>query len=105
MLCCLNGTYPSSTDRPTKLTNEGLSVCVSLGHDFEPAVCHPIKESDIPPTNNSILDAGYFVVPKESHAGVYAKVNYAGIKIGEALEGPRALFGYELLGIPRGKYS
>ena len=64
MLCCLNGTYPSSTDRPTKLTNEGLSVCVSLGHDFEPAVCHPIKESDIPPTNNSILDAGYFVVQR-----------------------------------------
>jgi hypothetical protein len=28
------------------------------------------------------------VVQKESHAGVYAKVKYAGIKIGEALEGP-----------------
>jgi hypothetical protein len=27
-------------------------------------------------------------VPKESHTGVYAKVKYAGIKIGEALEGP-----------------
>jgi hypothetical protein len=46
---------------------------VQLGDDFEPAVCHPIKESDVPPTSDNIMD-GIFVVPKESHPGIYAKI-------------------------------
>ena len=84
----LNGTYPSSTNRSTKLTNEGLSVCVQFTDDWEPAVCHPIKESEIPLTNNSIVDAGFFIIPINStNPGVYAKVKYEGIMIGEALEG------------------
>jgi hypothetical protein len=91
----LDGTYPSSTNRPTKLTNEGLSICVSPIDKWEPSVCHPI--TNIPFTPNSTVDAGYFIVPdnfvslnnvNDSVVEVYAKVKYEGIKIGEAAEGP-----------------
>ena len=62
----LDGTYPSSIDRSTKLVNQDLSICLQfpISHHYnEPVVCHQIKESDIPQTNDSIVDAGYFVVP------------------------------------------
>jgi hypothetical protein len=62
----LDGTYPSSVDRANKLVNQDLSIClvfISYHHDNTPVVCHQIKESDIPQANDSIVDAGYFVVP------------------------------------------
>lgn len=63
----LDGTYPSSIDRSTKLVNQDLSICLEFFRDNvsppSEVICHPIKESDIPQTNDSIVDAGYFVVP------------------------------------------
>ena len=61
----LEGTYPSSINRSTKLVNQDLSICLKFPIDHiytTPVICHPIKESDIPKTNASIIDAGYFVV-------------------------------------------
>jgi hypothetical protein len=63
----LDGTYPSSIDRSTKLVNQDLSICLEfpINNDilhYTSVVCHPIKESDIPQTNDSIVDAGYLVV-------------------------------------------
>ena len=61
----LDGTYPSSVDRSTKLVNQDLSICLEFwsNHINSKVLCHQIKESDIPLVNDSIVDAGYFVVP------------------------------------------
>ena len=61
----LEGTYPSSINRSTKLVNQDLQPVLKFPIDHiytTPVICHPIKESDIPKTNASIIDAGYFVV-------------------------------------------
>jgi len=59
----LGETFPSSAFRVAKLVNENLTACLDFSHNSgKPLVCHPIKESDIPLTNYSIMDAGYFVV-------------------------------------------
>ena len=61
----LDGTYPSSVDRSTKLVNQDLSICLEFwsNHINSKVLCHQIKESDIPLVNDSIVDAGYFVSP------------------------------------------
>jgi len=59
----LGRTYPSSVGRSTKLINQFWSNHIDSG-----VVCHPIKESDIPSTNDSILDAGNFVVSSKLNA-------------------------------------
>jgi len=62
----LDGTFPSYVDRSSNLVNQNLSACLDFstgnGSDLNPSLCHQIKESDIPNINDSILDAGYFVV-------------------------------------------
>ena len=58
----LDGTYPSYIDRSTKLVNQNLSVCLEFVNYTTPFVCHQIKENEIPRTNDSIVDMGYFVV-------------------------------------------
>lgn len=80
----LDGTYPSYVDRSYKLVNENLTACLDFGSDVypnpcKPLVCHPLKESDIPLTNDSIMDVGYFVGSNklnESAAGVCVRVGY-----------------------------
>jgi hypothetical protein len=60
----LDGVYPSSENRMTKLGNDGLTLCLDYSYSYsstDPVVCHPIKH--IPSTPNSTIDAGYFVVP------------------------------------------
>jgi hypothetical protein len=68
----LDGTYPSFVSRSTKLVNQNLSTCLGFytGNDSElnPPLCHQIKESDIPKTNDSILDVGYFLVSDKLNA-------------------------------------
>lgn len=61
-LLFLDGTYPSYVARNIKLLNQNLFVCLEFRNYTEPFVCHQIKESEIPKTNDSILDVGYFVV-------------------------------------------
>jgi hypothetical protein len=61
----MEGTFPSSIDRSTKLVNQDLSVCLGfpINHIYPTLiVCHPIKESEIPKINDSIVDAGYLVI-------------------------------------------
>jgi hypothetical protein len=69
----LDGIYPSSVGRHIRLLNQNLSACLDFRvppntdyagntNDPNPFLCHHIKESDIPKTNDSILDVGYFVV-------------------------------------------
>ena len=61
----LDETYPSSLDRHVRLLNQNLTACLDFNVNYTkpmPLVCHPIKESDIPSTNSSILDVGFFVV-------------------------------------------
>lgn len=86
----LDGVYPSSTDRIYKLVNEGLRICVSPRNDFEPSVCHPIIK--IPSAPNSIVDAGYFIVPNgfvnDGLVSVNVETKYQGIKAGVAADGP-----------------
>ena len=45
-----------------------------MNHRYTTSViCHPIKESDIPKTNDSIIDAGYFVVSDKLNETVRLK--------------------------------
>lgn len=58
----LGGTYPSYVEKATKLVNENLTVCLDFSSTDafpdtpKPLVCHPIKEREIPRTN----DVGLF---------------------------------------------
>jgi len=88
----LVGTYPQSTDFfGYKLVNRNLTVCLDFNPNYttpnpKPLVCHPIKESDMPSTPNSTIDAGYFIIPSnlnESHGYVHVKIKYQGIGVGE----------------------
>ncbi len=61
----LDETYPSSLNRQTMLLNQNLTACLDFNVNYtnpKPLVCHLIKETDIPRTNASILDVGYFIV-------------------------------------------
>ena len=60
----LYGTWPSSTDEATKIVNEHLSACLDFGTDQKPYLCHRVSPSQIPQANDSVLDAGIFVVPR-----------------------------------------
>jgi hypothetical protein len=77
----LDGIYRSSS-RHIKLVNQNLTACLDFGANYtnpKPLVCHPIKESDIPRTDDSILDAGYFVVSdklNESKAEACVQLGY-----------------------------
>ncbi|MGA9841157.1 MAG: hypothetical protein WBQ25_02470 [Nitrososphaeraceae archaeon] len=75
----LDATFPSSAFRAAHLVNEHLKVCLDFKSTPKPLVCHPIKESDIPSTNNSIMDAGFFVVSSklnESDASACVAIGY-----------------------------
>ena len=58
----LDGLYPSSINRHTRLLNQNLSACIDFSNNSSVTLCHQINESDIPNINDSILDAGFFVV-------------------------------------------
>ncbi len=66
----MDATFPSSAFRAAKLINENLTACLDFSNYSKPnpLVCHPIKESDIPSTNDSIMDAGFFVVSSKLNA-------------------------------------
>jgi hypothetical protein len=78
----LDGTFPSYVDRSIKLVNQNLTACLEFNAnetDPRPLVCHPIKESDIPRINDTIMDVGYFVVSdklNESAAESCVRVGY-----------------------------
>ena len=76
----LGDTFPSSAFRGAKLVNENLKACLDFGgNNGKPLVCHPLKESDIPLTNYSIMDAGYFVVSdklNETQAVACVQIGY-----------------------------
>jgi hypothetical protein len=78
----LDGTYPSYIDRSTRLVNQNITACLDFNPNYDrpnPYVCHHIKESDIPPTKDSILDVGYFVVSdklNETAAEACAQLGY-----------------------------
>jgi hypothetical protein len=103
----LDGTYPSSIDRSTKLVNQDLSICLQfpMNHRYvTPVLCHQIKESDIPQANDSIVDAGYFVVPaalNETAATACIGVGYRDMGVwcnGETTDGNSASQGAKYLG-------
>jgi hypothetical protein len=67
----LDGTYPSYVGKSTKLVNQNLTACLEFNPNEtkpNPLVCHPIKESDIPSANETIMDVGYFVVSNKLNA-------------------------------------
>ena len=68
----LVGTYQSATDSMgAKLVNPNLTACLDFNPNYtnpKPAVCHPIKESEIPLKNDSVIDAGFFVVSDKLNA-------------------------------------
>jgi hypothetical protein len=72
-------TYQSFVDRSYRIVNQNLTACLDFDYNDtdpkpKPLVCHPIKENEIPRTNDSLLDVGYFIIPKESDSGIYTKV-------------------------------
>ena len=68
----LVGSYPSSIDYiGYKLVNPHLTACLDFNYNYtnpKPVVCHPIKESEIPLKNDSVIDAGFFVVSDKLNA-------------------------------------
>ena len=78
----LVGTYPSSKFIGAELVNQNVTVCLDFTtnqNNSGAAVCHPIKESEIPLKNDSVVDAGFFVVPRslnESDANICVQVGY-----------------------------
>jgi len=75
----LYGSYPSSTNEAIKIVNEHLKVCLDFSPNEKPYICHRIPASQIPPANDSIIDAGFFVVPSSlnaSNAGACVSVDY-----------------------------
>jgi hypothetical protein len=78
----LIGTYPSSKFSGAELVNQNLTVCLDFTSDRinpKPVVCHPIKENEIPLKNDSVIDAGFFAVPRslnESDANICVHVGY-----------------------------
>ena len=95
----LDETFPSSAFRGAKLVNENLTVCLDFNPDYDhpkPVVCHPIKESDIPSTNNSIMDAGFYVVSdklNESAARRSCNFYFCTIKLNQ-------VFAFEIISSP-----
>jgi hypothetical protein len=59
-----------------------ITACLDFNPNYtnpKPLVCHPIKESDIPSTDDSVVDAGFFVVSdklNESAATACVHVGY-----------------------------
>jgi hypothetical protein len=80
----LDGSFPSSAFRAAKIINENLTACLDFSYSYtdanpKPLVCHSVKESDIPLTNDSIIDAGFFVVSDKlnnSNAEACVRVGY-----------------------------
>jgi hypothetical protein len=78
----LVGTYTSSKFSGAELVNQNLTVCLDFTSDWinpKPVVCHPIKEGEIPLKNDSVVDAGFFVVPRSlnaSNANICVHVGY-----------------------------
>ena len=68
----LVGSYPSSVNYiGYKLVNPNLTACLDFNPNYtnpKPVVCHPIKESEIPLKNDSVIDAGFFVVSDKLNA-------------------------------------
>jgi hypothetical protein len=67
----LDRTFPSSAFRGAKLVIKTLTACLDFRPNYtnpKPLVCHPINEGDIPRTNDSILDAGFFIVSDRLNA-------------------------------------
>jgi len=67
----LVGTYPSSKFSGAKLVNQNVTTCLDFTSNWinpKPVVCHPIKESEIPLKNDSVVDAGFFVVSDKLNA-------------------------------------
>jgi hypothetical protein len=81
----LVGTYQSAADPSgmgAKLVNPNLTACLDFNPNYtnpKPVVCHPIKESEIPLKNDSVIDAGFFVVSDKlnaSAATVCVQISY-----------------------------
>jgi hypothetical protein len=75
----LDETFPSPAFRAAKLVNEDLKLCLEFTHEPKSLVCHPVKENDVPSTNNSIMDAGYFVVSdklNQTEASACVEIGY-----------------------------
>ena len=66
----LYGSYPSSTGEAIRIVNQHLSACVdfSSGSDEKPYLCHKVSPSQIPQADDSVIDAGIFVVPRSLNA-------------------------------------
>ena len=79
----LVGTYQSSSNfSGAELVNQNIKVCLDFTSDWinpKPVVCHPIKESEIPLKNDSVIDAGFFVASdklNETNANICVHVGY-----------------------------
>jgi hypothetical protein len=71
----LDESYPSSAFKAAKIANEHLNVCLdfSPSNIVKPYICHQVPTARIPPFDDSIINAGFFVVPSSlnpSEAGV-----------------------------------
>lgn len=81
----LVGTYPSSKFSGAELANQNLTVCLDFTSDWinsKPVVCHPIKESEIPLKNDSVIDKLFYdlsdpdVIYQEARAYEYCIHDY-----------------------------
>jgi hypothetical protein len=78
----LVGTYPSSKFIGAELVNQNLTVCLDFNPNYtspNPVVCHHIKQIEIPLANDSVVDAGFFVVSDKlnaSNANICVQVGY-----------------------------
>jgi hypothetical protein len=71
----LYGSYPSWVGEATKIVNEHLNVCIDFNQAVslnytnpKPYLCHQVLASQIPSTNDSVIDAGFYMVPSSLNA-------------------------------------
>jgi hypothetical protein len=90
----LVGTYPSSEYIGAKLVNQNITVCLDFRTDYNDssgaAVCRPIKETEIPLKNDSVIDTGFFLVPysfNASNANICVQAGYHNLYSCERIQG------------------
>jgi len=89
----LVGTYPSSKFIGAELVNQNLTACLDFNPNYtspNPVVCHHIKQGEIPLANDSVVDAGFFVVSEKlnaSNANICVQVGYRNMYSCNGIEG------------------
>jgi hypothetical protein len=76
-----------------ELVNQNLTACLDFNPNYtspNPVVCHHIKQGEIPLANDSVVDAGFFVVSDKlnaSNANICVQVGYHNMYSCNGIEG------------------